>query len=98
VDLVRWLLCWHNWRPGGAIRGCGEYWMGRRESGLDRKFEAPACSPRLSRLRPTLVGSEETSFEMCIGAYGISWGPANLLASCDIELDDTLPPYGCHTG
>jgi hypothetical protein len=58
VDLVRWLLCWHNWRPDEAIRGCGEYWMDRRESGPDRKFRAPACSPCLSRSRLASVGSE----------------------------------------
>jgi hypothetical protein len=56
VDLVRWLLRWRNWRQGRAIRGSGEYWMGRTESGLDHKFGAPACSPHLSRLRPASVG------------------------------------------
>jgi hypothetical protein len=58
VDLVRWLLYWHNWRLGGTIRGCGEYRMGRRESGLNCKFEAPACSPRMSQLWPASVGSK----------------------------------------
>jgi hypothetical protein len=75
VDLVRWLLCWHNLRPGGAIRGCGEYWIGRRESGLDRKFGAPACSPHLSRLRPMSVGPEWTSFELCTSTYGFHGVP-----------------------
>jgi hypothetical protein len=29
VDLARCLEIWNNWRPGGAIRGSGEYWMER---------------------------------------------------------------------
>jgi hypothetical protein len=26
------------------------------------------------------------------------WGPTNLVASCVVELDDILPPYGCYSG
>jgi hypothetical protein len=32
--LAKWSNGWHNWRPGGAIRENGEYWMGRKGSGL----------------------------------------------------------------
>jgi hypothetical protein len=32
-----------------------------------------------------------SKFELCTGAYGIFWGPANILASSVAELDDTLP-------
>jgi hypothetical protein len=32
-----------------------------------------------------------SKFKLCTGAYGILWGPANLLASTVAELDDTLP-------
>jgi hypothetical protein len=32
-----------------------------------------------------------SKFELCISAYGILWGPTNLLASTVAQLDDTLP-------
>jgi hypothetical protein len=35
----------------GQLGEIGEYWMGRRMSGLDCKFKAPRWSPRLRELR-----------------------------------------------
>jgi hypothetical protein len=41
VDFARRLRCWHNWRPGGAIREKWRILDGKVESGLDHKFRVP---------------------------------------------------------
>jgi hypothetical protein len=38
-----------------------------------------------------------SKFELCTSAYGILWGPANLLASIATELDNTVPYLMCDT-
>jgi hypothetical protein len=53
-------------------------------------LELQGGSPRLCRLRTDHLASM-SKFKLCTGAYGILWGPANLLASTVAELDDTLP-------
>jgi hypothetical protein len=75
----------------GQLGENGEYWMGKKGSGLIWYSELQGGSHCLCRLRPASVGSEWTSFELCTGTYRIFWGPANLLASMVAELDDTLP-------
>jgi hypothetical protein len=40
VDLVRWLLCWHNWRLGGAIRGKWRILDGNEDEWSNLKFRA----------------------------------------------------------
>jgi hypothetical protein len=42
----------------GQLGENGEYWMGRKGSGLIRYSKLQGGSPRLSHLRPASVGSE----------------------------------------
>jgi hypothetical protein len=42
----------------GQLGKSGEYWLGRRMTSLIRNSELKSGSPRLCRLRPTLVGSK----------------------------------------
>jgi hypothetical protein len=88
--LVRWLNGWHNWRLGGQLGERGEYWMGRRMSGLIWNSKLQDGSPHLCRLRTDHLAPVD-KFELCTSVYKILWGPANLLASTVAELDDILP-------
>jgi hypothetical protein len=68
----------------------GEYWMGRKGSGLIWNSELQGGSPRLCRLRTERLASV-SKFELCTGAYGILWGPANWVALCAAEMEAILP-------
>jgi hypothetical protein len=77
----------------GQLGKTGEYWMGRMRVVWIINSELHGCSPDLCRLRPTSVGSKWTSFDYVLAHTGVFWGPANLVASCVTELDDTLPRF-----
>jgi hypothetical protein len=68
----------------------GEYWMGRKGSGLTWNSELQSGSPRLCRLRTDRL-APVSMFELCTGAYRILWGPANWVASCATETEAILP-------
>jgi hypothetical protein len=79
--LARWSNGWHNWRLGGAIRGV--VWSKIRSS----KVVAPAC-----RLSPASVRSKWTIIWNVLTHTG-HMECLNWVASCDNELDDTLPRF-----
>jgi hypothetical protein len=87
VDLARWSRCWHNWRPGRAIRGKWRILDGKVESGLDHKFESPRWYPRLCRL--CRLSPDEQEFDYVL-LHTRFMGPANFVASCVTKLNDTL--------
>jgi hypothetical protein len=87
--LAKWSNGWHNWRPGGAIRGKWRILDGKIESGLNHKFRT---SRILCRLRTALVGSEWTNIWNVLALIGHMESP-NWVASCVDELDDTLPRF-----
>jgi hypothetical protein len=66
-----------------------EYWMGRKGSGLIQYSELQGDSPRLSWLRTNHL-APVSKFELCTSAYGISWGPANWVASCVAKMKAIL--------
>jgi hypothetical protein len=68
--------------------------MGRLGRGLFSCLELRGGSPHLCGLRTDRLALL-SKFELCTGAYGIFFGPVNLLASTVTELDDTPP---CFTG
>jgi hypothetical protein len=68
----------------------GEYWMGRKGSGLIWNSELQGGSPRLCRLRPTLVGSEWTSIWNVL-THMRHMESLNWVASCAAETEAILP-------
>jgi hypothetical protein len=60
----------------GQLGENGEYWMGRKGSGLIRNSEFQGGSPCLGKLRSDRL-APVSKFELCTSAYGILWGPAN---------------------
>jgi hypothetical protein len=88
---------WFKMRPGGQLGQSGEYWMGRRMSGLIRNSELQGGRPRLSWSRTGGLAPVSKS-ELCTGTYMIFCGPTNWVVSCVTEWDDTLSLYGCYTG
>jgi hypothetical protein len=79
-----------NGDRAGQLGESGEYWMGRKGSGLIRYSELQGGRPclrwlRIDRLAPV------SKFELCTSAYGISWGPANWVASCVAKTKAILP-------
>jgi hypothetical protein len=61
---ARWLNGWHNWWPAGQLGENGEYWMGRKESGLIWYSELQGGSPCLCWLRHASVDPYWTSSGM----------------------------------
>jgi hypothetical protein len=57
---------------------------------LKYNLELQGGSPRLCRLKTDRL-APMSKFELCTGAYGILWGPANWVASCAIETKAILP-------
>jgi hypothetical protein len=90
--LASWSNGWHNWRPGGAIRGKWRILDGKVESVPIANSELKGGSPRLCWLRPTSVGSEWTRIWNILTHMGHMEFP-NWVASCVDELDDTLPRF-----
>jgi hypothetical protein len=88
--LARWSNGWHNWRPGGQLGENGEYWMGRKGSGLIWNLVLQGGSPRLCRLRTGRL-TPVSKIELCTGTYEILWGLANWVASCVTEMEAILP-------
>jgi hypothetical protein len=80
---------WHNWRPGGAIRG--KWWIidGRKGSGLIKNSKHQGGSPRLCWLRTDRL-APVSKFELCTGAYEILLSPANWVASYATETEAIL--------
>jgi hypothetical protein len=74
----------------GQIGKMGEYWMGRRMSGLIWNSELQGGSPYLCRLRTDRLASM-SKFVLCTGAYEILWAPANWVVSCAAETEAILP-------
>jgi hypothetical protein len=74
----------------GQLGESGEYWMGRKGSGLIWNSELQGGSPRLSWLQTDRLALV-SKFELCTCAYGISYGPTNWVASCVIEAKAILP-------
>jgi hypothetical protein len=66
-------------------------------SGLIWYSKLKGGSPHLCRLRPALIGSEWISIWNVL-THTEHVESLNRVASCAVELDDTLPPYGCYTG
>jgi hypothetical protein len=64
--------------------------MRRKGSGLILNSEFQGGSSHLSRLRTDRL-APVSKFELCIGAYMISWGPANYVASCVAKMKAILP-------
>jgi hypothetical protein len=60
----------------GQLGENGEYWMGRKESGLIRNLELQGGSPHLCQLRTDHL-APLSKFELCTCKYRILWGPAN---------------------
>jgi hypothetical protein len=71
------------------LGGNGEYWIGRKGSGLIWNSELQGGSPRLCRLRTDRLASM-SKFELCTGAYRILWGPVNWVVSCAAETEVIL--------
>jgi hypothetical protein len=73
----------------GQLGGNGEYWMGRKGSGLIWYLELQGGSPRLSRLRVASVESEWTRTWMywCIR----DMESPNWVVSCAAETEVILP-------
>jgi hypothetical protein len=67
-----------------------EYWMWRKGSGLIRYSEHQGGSSHLSWLRIDRL-TPMRKYELCTGAYGISWGPVNWVASCVAKTKAILP-------
>jgi hypothetical protein len=76
----------------GQLGESGEYWMGRKGSGLIWNSELQGGSPRLCRLRPALVWSEWTSIWIVL-MHTRHMESANWVALCIDELDNTLPCF-----
>jgi hypothetical protein len=74
----------------GQLQENGEYWMGRKGSGLIWNSKLQGGTPRLCRLRIDRLASV-SKFELCTGAYGILWGPAYWVATCAAETKAILP-------
>jgi hypothetical protein len=81
-----WLYVWNNW---SWVMHTMSTWFWHKT-----RYDS---SPHLCRLRTDRL-APMSKFELSTGTYGILWGPANWVASCVNELDDTLPPYGCYMG
>jgi hypothetical protein len=96
VDLARWLKYWHNWRPGGAIRGKGRILDGKEDEWSDLKFRAPRWSLPLVSIKAHDGWVRMNKHLNVLTHTGHMQSP-NLVASCVIKLDNTLPPYGCYT-
>jgi hypothetical protein len=73
----------------GQLEERGEYWMGRKGSGLIWNLETQGGRPRLSWLRTDSL-CLVSKFELCTGAYGISCGPTNWVASCAAKMEAIL--------
>jgi hypothetical protein len=74
-------------RQLGEIR---EYWIGRLRVVWIINSELHSGSPRLCRLRPRRLGPNEQALIMYCLIRDLL-GPANVVASCVSELDNTLP-------
>jgi hypothetical protein len=75
----------------GQLGESGEYWMGRKGSGMIWNSELQGGSPCLSWLRTNRL-APVSKFELCTGAYGISWGPTNWVALCVTKMK-AIQPY-----
>jgi hypothetical protein len=64
----------------GPIRGLWRLLDGKVESGLISDLKLRGDNPRPYRLRTDHLALVD-KFEMCTDAYGIIWGPVNLVAS-----------------
>jgi hypothetical protein len=60
--------------------------------------ELQGGSPCLRWLRPHVSWALMNKHLIMYWCIQDLWGPANLVASCVTELDDTIPPYRCYTG
>jgi hypothetical protein len=74
----------------GQLGENGEYWMGRKESGLIWNSELQCGSPHLCRLRTNRL-APVSKFELCTGTYEILWCPKNWVAPCVVETEAILP-------
>jgi hypothetical protein len=74
----------------GQLGESGEYWMGRKGSGLTWYSELQGGSPCLCRLRHASVGSEWTSIWNVLTHTGHMESP-NWVASCATEMEAILP-------
>jgi hypothetical protein len=74
----------------GQLGESGEYWMGRKGSGLIWYSELQGGSTRLCRLRPASVGSEWTSIWNILTHMG-HMESLNWIASCSTEMEAILP-------
>jgi hypothetical protein len=70
----------------GPIREMWRLLDGKVESGLMSDLEFQGGSPHLCWLRTGRLGPVN-KFEMCTDAYGILWGPINLVASITAWLN-----------
>jgi hypothetical protein len=74
----------------GQLGENGEYWMGRKESGLIWYLELQGRSPCLCRLRPASVGSKWTSIWNVLTDTGHMESP-NWVVSYATEMEVVLP-------
>jgi hypothetical protein len=72
--------------------------MERRMSVLDHKFGAPRWLPPSMSIKARVGWVEMNKHLIMYWRIRDISSPANLVAFYVIELDDTLPPYGCYTG
>jgi hypothetical protein len=59
-------------------------------SGMIWNLEFQVGSPRLSWFRTNRL-APVSKFELCTGAYEISWSPTNWVPLCIAEMEDILP-------
>jgi hypothetical protein len=71
--------------------------MGRRMSDLLSIQSSKVVAPTYVDQSLCRLGPNEQALIMYCRIQNL-WDSANLVASCVVELDDTLPPYGCYTG
>jgi hypothetical protein len=76
--------------PGGAIRGKWRILDGRLRAVWIINLKLQGGSPCLSWLRSNHLALV-SKFELCTGAYRISWGPVSWVASCVTEKETILP-------
>jgi hypothetical protein len=74
----------------GQLGENGEYWMGRKESGLIWNLGLQGGSPRLCRLRPVSARSEWTSV-WNVQTHMRQMESQNWVASCAAETEAILP-------
>jgi hypothetical protein len=78
------------WDRTGQLGDSGDNCLGRLRVVWIINSELQGGSPLLSWIRTDRLASV-SKFELYTSAYGISWGPANWVASCVTETEAILP-------